>query len=217
MNGEDDMTYFGYELFSDDLYKLLFRFVINFIVLTIIIRGIYYRKTERKDYLFTYYMISTISFMICFALKKLEIDTGMGLGLFAIFGIIRYRTNTIRIKEMTYLFICIGMSVVNAIAGKKISLLELLFINTAVICLVYVMEYLWLLKQESSKIIIYEKIENIKPENYDKLVADLEDRTGLKINKVQVGKVDFLRDVAQIKIFFRGEEQDEYYPEDFAL
>lgn len=202
-------VFFGMELMSDDLYKLVFRFFINIIFLTAVIRYIYYVKTPRKNYLFTFYLISIITFVICFALKKLNIDTGMGLGLFAIFGIIRYRTNTMRIREMTYLFIAIGVSVVNALAGKQVSYAELFFINIIVIVFVYILENWWLINTEVSKTIIYEKIENIKPANAQALKEDLEERTGIVINRVQVGKVDFLKDVAEIKIFFNNENQED--------
>ena len=97
--------------FSNDAYTLLIRMAVNIVFLTVLIRYLYYPKTKRKDYLFTYYMIGMITFFLCFGLKKLDIDTGMGLGLFAIFGIIRYRTDAIEIKEMTYLFVIIGISV----------------------------------------------------------------------------------------------------------
>lgn len=201
-------------LMDDDFYKLLYRFAINFVFLSILVRGIYYRKTQRKDFLFTYYMISIIAFMICFALKKLDIEMGMGLGLFAIFGIIRYRTNTVRIKEMTYLFIAIGLAVINALAGKQISFAELMFINVGTVTVVYLMEYVILQKHEQTKVISYEKIENIKPENREALISDLEMRTGLKISKVIIGKIDFLRDTAQVRIFYTSEETEDYYPED---
>ncbi len=207
---ESSHTFLGIDWLSDDFYKLLFRFFINLLFLTVVIRYIYYKKSPRKDYLFTFYMISIISFMICFALKKLDIDTGMGLGLFAIFGIIRYRTNTMKIREMTYLFIAIGLSVVNALAGKQITYLELFFMNISVAFIVYIMEYWWLTRHETSKTIIYEKIENIKPENYERLKLDLEERTGLKINKVQIGNVDFLKDTAEVKIFYMEDFQDEF-------
>lgn len=208
--------FLGTEWMSDDFYKLLFRFGINMIFLTIVIRYIYYRKTKMQDYLFTYYMISTVCFMICFALKKLDIDTGMGLGLFAIFGIIRYRTITVRIKEMTYLFICIGLSVVNALAGRQVSYAELLFVNAGTVAMVYALEYILLKKAETSKVIVYEKINLIKPEHHDELVADIEARTGLSISRIQIGRVDFLRDTARIKIYFQADAQDEYYPDDYV-
>ena len=207
-------TFMGIPMMDDDFYKLLYRFIINFVFLTILIRFIYYRKTQRKDYLFTYYMISVISFMICFALKKLEIDMGMGLGLFAIFGIIRYRTGTVRIKEMTYLFVAIGLAVVNALAGKQISLAELLFVNAGTVGFVYLLEYVVLQNHEMSKTIIYEKIDLIKPENRPALQADLEKRTGLKITKILIGKIDFLKDTAQIRIFYQSDNHEEFFGED---
>ena len=207
-------TILGLELFNDDFYSLILRFVFSMIVLTIIVRFIYYPKTLRKDYLFTYYMISITSFVLCFALKKLDIDTGMGLGLFAIFGIIRYRTNTMRIKEMTYLFVSIGLSVVNALSGGQVSYAEVGFINVIVVLALLFLEYVWFQKTDASKVIMYEKIENIKPENYDVLVADLEKRLGLKIVKAQVGKVDFLKDTAQVKVYFKQSEQEQFFPEE---
>lgn len=198
---DNEINYLGMKVFDDDLWKLMIRFAINFVFLTVIIRYIYYKKTPRKSYLFTFYMISVISFFICFALKKFEIDVGMGLGLFAIFGIIRYRTNPMRIREMTYLFIVIGLAVINALAGK-LSYAELVFINGIVWFLVFVMENWWLQSNEVDKTITYEKIQNIKPENYEILLADLQDRTGLEIHRIEIGKVDFLRDTAEIKIYY---------------
>lgn len=203
--------FLGMSIMSDDFYKLVFRFFLNLIFITLIIRFIYFVKTPRRNYLFTFYLISVITFMICFALKKLDIDTGMGLGLFAIFGIIRYRTNTMKIREMTYLFIAIGISVVNALAGRQVSYAELMFINVTVLIIVYILET-WLLSgSESSKTIVYEKIENIKPENAEILKADLETRTGLVINSFQVGNVDFLKDIAEIKIFYSQSDQADYH------
>jgi hypothetical protein len=195
------------EMFDDDIYKLAFRLVINVLFMTIIIRYLYYPITKRKDYLFTYYLIGIITFFLCFGLKKLEIDTGMGLGLFAIFGIIRYRTDAIEIKEMTYLFLIIGISVTNALASSKISILEMGLINFSVVGITYGLEYLWLLKHETRKTIIYEKIDLIRPEHYDEMKADLEDRTGLAINRFDIGKIDFLNDTAQVRIYYFAEEQ----------
>lgn len=195
------------EMYDDDIYKLAFRLVINVIFMTIIIRYLYYPITKRKDYLFTYYLIGIITFFLCFGLKKLEIDTGMGLGLFAIFGIIRYRTDAIEIKEMTYLFLIIGISVTNALASSKISILEMALINFSVVGITYGLEYLWLLKHETRKTIIYEKIDLIRPEHYDEMKADLENRTGLSINRFDIGKIDFLNDTAQVRIYYYAEEQ----------
>jgi len=194
--------------FSEDFYGLLMRFGINLFFLTILIRVLYYTKTRRKDYLFTYYLIGTITFFLCFGLMQMDIDTGMGLGLFAIFGIIRYRTDAIEIKEMTYLFMIIGISVVNALASNELSISEVAVINVSVVLLTYILENLWLMKHETRKTINYEHIDLIKPENYDLLKADLEKRTGLTINRVEVGKIDFLNDTAMVRIYYYADEQE---------
>jgi hypothetical protein len=140
-------------------------------------------------------------------LKKLDIDTGMGLGLFAIFGIIRYRTDAIEIKEMTYLFLIIGISVVNALASNQLSISELAVINVTVVLMTYILEYKWLVKHETRKTINYERIDLIVPEKYEAMKADLEKRTGLNINRVEVGKIDFLNDTALIRIYYYGDDQ----------
>src|SRR5690606_31174534 len=194
--------------FDTDFYTMLFRFVVNIIALTILIRFLYYPITKRKDYLFTYYLIGMITFFLCFALKKMDIDTGMGLGLFAIFGIIRYRTDAIEIKEMTYLFVVIGLSVVNSLASRQISVSEMIVINVIVIALIYGLEYIWLLKHETRKTVIYERIDLITPEKYDEMKADLEARTGLLINRFDIGRIDFLNDTAQVRIFYYADEQE---------
>jgi hypothetical protein len=197
----------GITWFNNDFYTLLFRLIINLAFLTIIIRLLYYPKTKRKDYLFTYYLIGLITFFLCFGLKKLDIDTGMGLGLFAIFGIIRYRTDAIEIKEMTYLFLIIGISVINALASNKVSVAEMALINAVVIGMTYGLENLWLLKHETRKTVTYDRIDLIKPEKYEEMKKDLEERTGLKITRFEIGKIDFLRDICQIFIFYYTTDQ----------
>lgn len=206
-SGQSIIELLDLQLFNKDVYTLLYRLSINLLFTTIIIRFIYYPKTRRKDYLFTYFLIGLITFFLCFALKKLDIDIGMGLGLFAIFGIIRYRTNPIEIKEMTYLFIVIGVSVVNALAKKQISIAEVMMLNGAVIFLTWALEYVWLLKHETRKTVIYEKIDLIKPELYAEMKEDLEGRTGLLINRFEVGKIDFLNDTATVRIYYYADDQ----------
>jgi hypothetical protein len=193
--------------YNNDFNTLLMRLLINLVFLTLVIRYLYYSKTKRKDYLFTYYLIGTITFFLCFGLKKLDIDTGMGLGLFAIFGIIRYRTDAIEIKEMTYLFLIIGISVINALASNQVSISEMALINFTVVIMTYVLEYKWLVKHETRKTINYERIDLIVPEKYDLMKSDLEKRTGLSINRVEVGRIDFLNDTAQVRIYYFADEQ----------
>ena len=193
--------------FSNDAYTLLIRMAVNIVFLTVLIRYLYYPKTKRKDYLFTYYMIGMITFFLCFGLKNLDIDTGMGLGLFAIFGIIRYRTDAIEIKEMTYLFVIIGVSVVNSLASNQISIAEMAIINLAIVLLTFGLENLWLVKHETRKTVNYERIELIVPEKYEEMKADLEKRTGIVINRVEIGKIDFLNDTAQVRIYYYSDDQ----------
>ena len=132
-------------------------------------------------------------------------ELGFALGLFAVFGILRYRTEPIPIKEMTYLFIVIGLAMINALANKKISWAELMFVNSTILLVTFSFEKLWFNNEVQSKDVVYERIDLIKNENRLAMIEDLRDRTGLDIIKVQVGKIDFLRDVATVTIFFKAD------------
>ena len=198
-----NLELFNIELIDlEDFSELIIRFAFNLAICLVIVKVLYYNATKRKDYLFTYILISVVVFLLCFLLENVKLELGFALGLFAIFGIIRYRTTTIPIKEMTYLFIIIGLSVINALANKKVSYAELVFTNLAIVAVIYGLERVWLLKHEGSKRIVYEKIDLIKPENYSLLIEDLKNRTGLEINRAEVGKLNFLRDTAEIKIYY---------------
>ncbi|MBN2632836.1 MAG: DUF4956 domain-containing protein [Bacteroidales bacterium] len=189
--------------------ELFGRFSLNFIVIMILVRWLYYSTTRRKDYLFTYILISSVVFLLCYLLESVKLQIGFALGLFAIFGIIRYRTNDIPIKEMTYLFLIIGVSVINSLADDETSLAEILFTNGAIIFATYGLEKLWLLRHESSKIVLYEKIDLIRPENYSLLIKDLKERTGIStIKRVEIGKIDFLRDTCFLTIYYEEPGKD---------
>lgn len=201
------MELFGVDIINtEDFVELLLRFILNTTVIIILVRYLYYKLTNRKDYLFTYFLISTIVFLLCYLLENVKLELGFALGLFAIFGIIRYRTRQIEIKEMTYLFLVIGVSVINALANKKVSYAELLFTNIALIVVTYLLEKVFFLKHESRKTIDYEKIELVKPENYSLMIKDLQERTGLNINRAEVGRIDFLRDAARVRIYYYASE-----------
>lgn len=207
--------FFGIELIdSQDFFELLARFAFNTIVIVIIVRWLYYTHARRKDYLFTYILISVVIFLLCFLLENVKLQLGFALGLFAIFGIIRYRTNPIPIKEMTYLFLVIGLSVINALANKKVSYAELVFTNLAIIVAAYLLERVFLLKHETTKTILYEKIDLIKSDRRAELMADLEYRTGLKINRIEIGRINFLRDTVRIKVFYFESDQEAAFHED---
>jgi hypothetical protein len=208
---------FGIEVINvKDFLALVARFSFNTLIVLIAVRWIYYPVTKRKDYLFTFFIISVVIFLLCFLLDNVKLQLGFALGLFAIFGIIRYRTDSIPIKEMTYLFLVIGISVINALANKKISYAELVFTNIIILIVTYLMDRVFLLKHESTKTIVYEKIDLIKAERREELIKDIEDRTGLKINRIQVGRIDFLRDVVRIKIFYFEDDSLAFQEDDYT-
>ncbi|GAB4299264.1 MAG: DUF4956 domain-containing protein [Marinilabiliales bacterium] len=210
----NELKFFSLKLFdSEDFFELVVRLSFNLIVTIIIVRFLYYAISKRKDYLFTYITISVVVFLLCFLLESVKLQLGFALGLFAIFGIIRYRTAQIPIKEMTYLFIIIGISVINALANKKISYAELLITNVTIVLITWILERIWLVRHEARKTITYEKIDLIKPEKRKELIADLEERTGIKISRVEIGKIDFLRDTANVRIFY-FEDQNKHINED---
>jgi len=200
----NSISFAGIEIIDVPAFlQLLFRFGLNLAVILVLVRWLYYSNTKRKDYLFTYILISSLVFLLCFLLESVSLQIGFALGLFAIFGIIRYRTNAIPIKEMTYLFLIIGISVINALTSTNTSLTNLLFSNLIIIVITFGLEKIWLLKHESSKIIVYEKIELIKEGRQKELIGDLQERTGIeKINRVEVGKINFLRDICELTIYY---------------
>jgi hypothetical protein len=200
------MEFLDVELINQkDMVKLLTRFLIDFFFTFIIIRVLYFASNRRKDYLFTFFVFNMLTFFICFLLRKVPMELGFALGLFAVFGILRYRTEPIPIKEMTYLFIVIGLAMINSLANKKISWVELMFVNSAVMLLPLSFEKLLFNNEVQSKNIIYERIDLIKSERRLEMIQDLRERTGLDIVKIQIGKIDFLRDVATVTIFFKAD------------
>jgi len=197
------MEMFGMELFNgDDVFKLIFKFVINFAFLIILIRFIFYRNSRDKDFFFTFYMFNVLTFFICFLLRKVPMEMGFALGLFAVFGILRYRTEAIPIKEMTYLFCCIGLAMINSLANRSISLVELLLTNVVIVSSTWAIETYWFKHHERSKEIVYENINLITPDKHEELINDLRIRTGLNIHKVNFGAIDFLKDTIDIKIYY---------------
>ena len=203
------MEFLDIELFNQkDLVKLFVRFLIDFAFTFVIVRVLYFSANRRKDYLFTFIVFNLLTFFICFLLRKVPMELGFALGLFAVFGILRYRTEPIPIKEMTYLFIVIGLAMINALANKKISWAELLFVNTAILLVTLSFEKLWFNNEIQSKNVIYERIDLIKIEQRLEMIKDLRKRTGLDIVRVQIGKIDLLRDVAIVTVFFRADVKE---------
>lgn len=185
-----------------DFGELLVRFSFNLLVIFLVVNFIYARNSKRKDFYFSFLAVGTIVFLLSFLLNSVKLELGFALGLFAIFGILRYRTDPIPIKEMTYLFIVIGISVINALASKKISYSELLFTNIIIVFGLWLLEKRLMLKQEGSIKLIYEKIENINVFTKQELLEDLKQRTGIEIKRYEIRTINFMRDVAEIIVYF---------------
>lgn len=203
------VKFFKIELFdAHDFTELLFRLAFNFAVVFFIVRVIYRNSRKGKSYSFSFIAISMIVFLLCFLLENVKLELGFALGLFAIFGILRYRTETIPIKEMTYLFVVIGVSVINALTNKKISYAELLFANAAIIGLLYYLEVSPFFNKELRMTIIYERIEMIVPEQYDTMLEDLRERTGLPVTRFIIKNINLLRDSAEVYVFYSNTNRE---------
>ncbi len=190
--------------------SFLVSFIFNLIVAIIVVRFIYYPSTHNKRYVFSFLAFNTIIYFVLSFMASIEIGVGVGFGLFAIFSILRYRTDPIPVREMTYLFIITALPVMNS-AGLDGELWpQLVLANGAVMVILLVLEKEWGFHYETSKRIIYERVELIRPDQRIALVADLEARTGLKIKRVSIGKVDFLRDIVDIKVYYDDPSQENW-------
>ena len=205
------------EIISVSFADTLVRFFICMLVNWMIVHFLYFKKSKRRDFYFTFIIISMAIFFLVYLMMGLDrgkATMGVGLGLFGIFSIMRYRTDSMPVREMTYLFVVVCLSVVHAIAepfgvdntGKMVGtpLIELLIID--VITIVVIMFFERFLKVVASKLVQYDRIELIKPERREELIADLEERLGLKVIAVRVGAVDFLRDMAVLRVYYEGND-----------
>ena len=179
-------------------------FLINFMVAFALVRWIYYPSSPVKSHVFTFLAFNTIIYFVISILTDSEMGVGIGFGLFAIFSLLRYRTDPIPIREMTYLFIIVALPVMNSAATSDQKWLEMILANGIVLIVLWILEKEWRFRYEVSKTILYEKIDLIVPERYPELIADLEKRTGLKIKRARIGKLDFMRDTATIEVFTEG-------------
>ena len=191
---------------TDHVEKLLLAFLINLIAIMIVVRWLYYPKCKRGEFFFTYILIAISTFMLIYVLGDVKLKAGIALGLFAMFSIIRYRTEQIAIREMTYLFVIIALSAINGLTISELSIGEVIIINILFIAATWVCESKLLISHYSYKVIKYDNINLITPDKREELIADLEKRTGLKIVKVEVGAIDFLKDAAIVKMYYKSNE-----------
>lgn len=190
----------GFELFDKLSSKFFIRLGIDLLSVLILIRFIYFPLYRSRENVFTFFIFNIIIFLITFLLNKVEMSMGAAFGLFAVFSMLRYRTEDISTKDMTYMFLVIALGLIMAVSKGNWD--ELSLISFIIILITYLLESNVLFKKEVTKIIMYENIELIKPERRAELIADIENRMGVKINHISIGKIDFLRDAAQIHVFY---------------
>lgn len=212
------------QLYDNDLAKLAFRFVHNVLFLFLVVRFAWHPNSKDRDFAFAAVMLNITVFFICFTMKKLELSLGMGLGLFAIFGVLRYRTSTISTKDLTYLFVVIGVAVINALTNKKTSYLELALVNLSLFIAALIGEWIIIFSSDAGKrsksdlaassqktdtaekkslktLVVYDRIELLSPDASLQLIADLEKRTKLSISRYRINEVDLLNGQAKLSVW----------------
>lgn len=195
----------------DELLSFTLNFGFNFLIALLIVRLIYYPSTHNKNYVLTFLAFNTVIYFVLSFMTAIEIGVGVGFGLFAIFTILRYRTDPMPIREMTYLFIIAALPVMNSIGLDGSYGLQLVAANLAIVAIMWVLEREWGFHYEASNLIVYEKIELIQPGRRAELLADLEQRTGFEIKRIVIGKINFMRDTANIKIYYDDPSQKSWH------
>ena len=197
------------EVFNmSDLTNFLLGFLLNFVVAIVIVRFIYYPRTKDKRFVFTYLTFSTVIYFVVSLMTNITIGIGVGFGLFAIFRIVRYRTEPMPVREMTYLFVLMSLPVMNSSGMLQTAWPQLIIANAVIILVLWLLEKEWGFEYQLPRHVVYEKIELIQPSRQVEMVADLEARTGRKVERVEVGKIDFLKDTADLRVYFAKEDQN---------
>jgi hypothetical protein len=188
------------DLFDKLGEKFFIRFLIDIITVAVLIGVVYFRNYRKKDHIFTFMMFNVVIFLITYMLNKVGMSFGAAFGLFAVFSILRYRTENISEKDMTYLFIVIAMGLINSVA--KATYFEMMILNGMIILIAWILDANLLWKADKFQLVYYEKIDLVKTENYELLLKDLRERTGLNVYKVTVEEIDFLKDSASLKVYY---------------
>ncbi len=206
---------FGLDSFSStEFWPTVLRFFYNLGIIFFIARVVYFRVSRRADYFFTYLLVSSIVFIICNMLDATTFQIGFALGLFAVFGIIRYRTTPIPIREMTYLFIVIGISVKNALLSADTGLIRALFADSILVLITWSAQDFLVRHKMIRKTIVYKNIELLKPDRYEELLEDLSSMSGFPVEKAQVGRVDYVKRSARVRIWFYEKNAPNNYSDD---
>ena len=205
----DELLLTDFEVLQKISMKLFFRLLIDFLSILLLVKVLYFKIYKRNDLFFTFYIFNLVIFLISFLLNKVEISMGAAFGLFAVFSMLRYKTEEISIKDMTYLFLVIAIGLINAIAKIKgasdfYEYSLLIIINGIILLVAYLLESKSISNQETSQIINYDRLDLIKPEHELELINDIKNRTGIKVDRVVVGKIDLTKNAVQLKIFYKN-------------
>lgn len=190
---------------SSSAVVLLARLGLNLLFTAAVVRFVYYRLYRNRDYVFTYFLINLVTFSLAYLLSNVRIELGFALGLFAVFGILRYRTEAIKVRNLTYLFVVIGIALLNALANGGITLAELLIANVVIVGTVTVLEAAPSSGRKESRLVHYDRLDLLSPADAASLLEDLRKRTHLPVERFEIGDVDLLRDSALITIYYRSE------------
>jgi uncharacterized protein DUF4956 len=190
---------------SADLLALGVRLAFDLISAGIVVRVVYCRFYQQPDYVFTYVVLNLVTFALGFLLSRVPLELGFALGLFAVFGILRYRTEAIEVRNLTYLFVVIGLALLNALTNQRISLLELLVVNGMVVGAVCLLENASFSAREESRRVVYDRLDLLRPHTADALLEDLRARTHLPVTRYEIGTVDLLRDTTDLTVYYRAE------------
>ncbi len=191
------------EMLGGNFLDLMLRFGLNLLATIFVIIFVYFRATGKRSYVFTYILISTTIFFLCFLLGSIDLQLGFALGLFAIFGIIRYRTDTIPIREMTYLFLVITLSVINALASREVSISAILFTNVCLMATTWIMETVWMKRHLARRSLIFDRMDLIHPSKKKELIENIFERTGIEVVRFKVGQIDLSKRSVRLTIFYK--------------
>ena len=184
---------------------MIIRFSFNLLIAYTIIKLIYHRDHKGNDFVFTYFMFNSLIFFFAYILGNLDVNMAFGFGLFAVFAILRYRTDPIPIKEMTYLFIVITIGVINALSANNVAFSEVLFANIAIVTLTFFLERYWVNNLLKSKAIVYDGLEKISPEKNQELIDELSEKTGLNLLRAKVGRINFKSNRVNIRVYYKDQ------------
>ena len=193
-----------WDLMHSGVGVLLSRLVLDLGFTFLVVRGVYTRLYHRRDYAFTYLLLNLVTFSLSFVLSQVRVDLGFAMGLFAVFGILRYRTESIEVRNLTYLFVVIGLAVLNALVTTDVSLWELLLVNSVIVGMVAWLEWASFSRREESRQVVYDRLDLLAPGRSSELLADLRTRTQLPVARYEIGNVDLLRDTAELLVYYRS-------------